>query len=108
MNDKLSRRDALGRSAAFGVFAALGAASCGKEKRALSCSDTSSLSPGDAQIRTALAYVDVSTEPGKSCSQCLQFVPAPSPDACGTCKIVKGPIHPRGNCKSFVPKPSPA
>jgi hypothetical protein len=106
MADKLSRRDVLRQSAAFGVVAAFGAAACGKEKHAaLSCMDTSSLSSADAQLRTTLAYADISTEPGKSCALCQQFVPAPTPDTCGTCKILKGPINPNGNCKSFVAKP---
>jgi hypothetical protein len=106
MNNKLSRRDLLHRSVVFGALAAFGSAACGKEKRtALSCNDTSALSSTDAQLRTTLAYVDTSTEPGKACAQCQQYVPAPSADVCGTCKIVKGPINPKGYCKSFVAKP---
>jgi hypothetical protein len=107
MPDKVSRRDVLRQSAVFGVVAAFGAVACGKEKHAaLSCTDTSSLSSADVQLRTVLAYADISTEPGKSCALCLQFIPAPTADACGTCKIVKGPINPKGNCKSFVAKPT--
>jgi hypothetical protein len=104
MDHKLTRRDVLRRSASFGVLAALGATACGKEKRALSCVDTSALSSVDAQVRATLAYVDISTEPGKTCTGCQQFIPAPAPDVCGACKIVKGPINPSGNCKSFVAK----
>jgi CheY-like chemotaxis protein len=55
--------------------------------------------------RPALLYVDNSTEPGKSCSRCQQFLPA-APGACGACKVVKGPINPDGYCKSFVAKPA--
>jgi hypothetical protein len=107
MDDKLSRRDLIHRSVAFGALAAFGAAACGKEKRpALSCNDTSGISAADAQLRTTLAYVDSSTEPGKSCTQCQQYNPAPSADVCGTCKILKGPVSPRGYCKSFVAKPT--
>jgi hypothetical protein len=107
MSDKLSRRDLLHRSVAFGALATFGAAACGKEKRAaLSCNDTSALSSADAQLRTTLVYVDTSTEPGKTCAQCQQYNPAPSADVCGTCKIVKGPINPGGYCKSFVAKPA--
>ena len=107
MFDRISRRDLLVKSAAFGVIGAFGATACGKEKRAaLSCTDTTSLSTADAQIRSALAYVDISVEPGKSCAQCLQFLPPPAADTCGACKIVKGPINPKGNCKSFVLKPA--
>ncbi len=102
----ISRRDLLQRGGvAFGALAVFGAVACGKEQpKALSCNDTTGLSPTDLTIRTALAYVDVSTEPGKVCSGCQQFIPT-VPNACGTCKVVKGPINP-GNCKSFVAKPA--
>jgi hypothetical protein len=103
MDEKLSRRDILHRSAALGVFALVGTPGCKEQPKALSCSDTMSLSPADAQVRTSLLYVDKSVEPGKSCSGCLQFLPGP-PDACGNCKVLKGPINPSGYCKSFAPK----
>ncbi len=107
MAEKLFRRDVFRQSAALGVATAFGATACGKEKpAALSCTDTSALSGPDLMLRTTLAYADLSTEPGKSCAICLQFNPAPTPDTCGTCKIVKGPINPKGNCKSFVAKPA--
>jgi hypothetical protein len=103
MDDKLSRREILQRSAAFGVLAAVGSA-CGKEQpKALSCTDTMSLSASDAEVRKALAYVDISVEAGKECSGCQQFLPG-TPGTCGTCKILKGPINPKGYCKSFVAK----
>jgi hypothetical protein len=107
MTDKLSRRDVLRRGAVLGALAALGAAACGKEKSpALTCTDISGLSAGDLQVRTTLAYVDQSTEPGKSCANCQQFVAPATAGTCGTCKVLKGPINPAGNCKSFVAKPS--
>jgi hypothetical protein len=109
MDEKLSRRDALQRGAAIGVISAFGAIGCGKEKRAaLSCTDTGGLAPDALALRTspAVAYVDRATEPGKSCAQCQQFVPAPSADVCGTCKVLKGPINPNGSCKLFVVKPA--
>jgi hypothetical protein len=106
MDEKLSRRDVLQKSAAFGVLAVVGTSACGKSQpKALSCSDTTSLSSSDALVRTSLAYVDVSTDPSKTCSRCQQFLEGP-PGACGTCKVVKGPINPTGNCKSFLAKPA--
>jgi hypothetical protein len=107
MNDKLSRREALGGTAAFAWVAALPIVACGKEKpKVLMCTDTTGLSPVDLQVReTVLAYVEVSATPGKNCANCQQFIPA-APNACGTCKIVKGPINPGGNCKSFLAKPA--
>ncbi|HEY8041909.1 MAG TPA: twin-arginine translocation signal domain-containing protein [Polyangiaceae bacterium] len=108
MDDKLSRRDVLQKSAALSALVVFGgAAACSKSQpAALTCTDTSSLSATDVQVRTALAYVDTSTEPGKTCSACQQFIPPPAAGACGTCKVVKGPINPGGNCKSFVAKPA--
>lgn len=105
MEDWLSRRDILRRGAFLGVFAVVGEAGCGKEKKVLSCTDTISLSAADAQVRTTLAYVDRSIDPLKTCLGCQHFVPA-APDTCGSCKVVKGPINPAGYCKSFVAKPT--
>lgn len=103
--ERLSRRETLMGSAVLGVVALVGAAACGKEKNVLSCTDTMSLSATDAQTRVSLAYVDHSSDPHRTCTNCQQFVPA-APGACGTCKVVKGPINPAGNCKSFLAKPT--
>jgi hypothetical protein len=107
MQDKLSRRQLLSNASALSALAVFGAAACSKSGPAtLSCADTSSMAPADVSVRTALAYVDVSTEPGKTCSNCQQFVAPAAAGTCGTCKVVKGPINPTGNCKSFVAKPA--
>jgi hypothetical protein len=105
MDEKLSRRNALQHGAALGILAVVGATACGKKTETLSCTDTSGLTPADLNIRTTLAYADMSLELGKLCSKCQQFIPG-APNACGTCKIVKGPINPKGYCKSFVAKPT--
>jgi hypothetical protein len=104
MDEKVSRRLVLQQSAAFGALVVFGASACNKKPAALSCTDTSTLSTTDAQVRTALGYVDTSVEPGKSCTGCQQFNAPPAPGSCGTCKVVKGPINPGGYCKSFVAK----
>ena len=106
-DEKLSRRDLIQQSAALGVLAIVGVGGCGKHEPAgLSCTDTSSLSAADLGARTALAYADISLEPGKECDLCQQFLPAATPNACGTCKVVKGPINPKGSCKAFAAKPT--
>lgn len=99
MTDKLSRRTLLERSAALGALAVFGAA-CNKPAPPPSCMDTSGLAPADVQLRAMLKYADVSTQPGKACSGCKQFN-AGAPNACGTCKILKGPVSPGGYCSSF-------
>jgi hypothetical protein len=106
MDRKLSRRDLLNQSAAFGALALFGGAACSKEPRPLVCTDTFGLSTTELTVRTTLAYVDNSVEPGKTCSNCQQFIPNTVANACGTCKVVKGPINPKGNCKSFLAKPA--
>jgi hypothetical protein len=105
MDDKLSRRALLERGAAIGVMAVVGAAACGKKTANANCTDISGLPPADVQVRTTVAYTDVSIEAGKLCSGCQQFIPPPTDAPCGTCKVVKGPINPKGMCKLFVAKP---
>jgi hypothetical protein len=104
MQDKLSRRELLSSATTLGALAVFGAAACGKKAAPLACTDTTGLTPADLSVRTALAYVDVSTEPGKSCLNCQQFIVPAAPGTCGSCKVLKGPINPAGNCKSFVAK----
>jgi hypothetical protein len=104
MNEKLSRRDLFQQSAALGVLAVVSASGCSKaQSPGPACSDTTGLAAPDLGVRTALAYSEVSTEPGKSCSLCQQFLPG-EPNACGTCKVVRGPINPAGSCKAFAAK----
>jgi hypothetical protein len=103
MNERLSRRDLLQKGAALGMFAVVGAGACSKPEAKLSCMDLTALSSSDIQLRTVLGYVDVSMEPGKSCSGCQQFLPGAG-GGCGTCKILRGPINPAGDCKSFAPR----
>ena len=74
---------------------------CGK--REFACTGVVGISLDDVKTRQTLAYVDRSTDPEKTCEKCQQFVPVSS-DACGTCKVMKGPIHPSGTCKSFSGK----
>jgi hypothetical protein len=104
MDEKLSRRDLFQQSAALGVLAVVGAGACSKAaKPPLSCADTSTLSAADAQVRLSLAYADVAPDPTKMCIGCQQFLAGP-PDACGTCKVLRGPVGPGGSCKAFAPK----
>jgi hypothetical protein len=103
VTDKPSRRDVLVRGAALAVLCC---AACKSQRPALRCNDTTGLAATDLQIRQTLAYVDVSLDPTKTCTGCQQFVPNPAGNACGACKVVKGPINPKGNCKSWAAKPT--
>jgi hypothetical protein len=107
MDEKLSRRHLLQQGAALGALVVVGGTvACNKKPAALTCTDTTGLAATDVQVRTSLGYEDTSTQPGKMCSNCQQFVAPPSAGTCGSCKVVKGPINPGGYCKSFVAKPT--
>jgi hypothetical protein len=68
------------------------------------CEDTTGLTEEERGGRTALAYVDRSGDPNKACQGCQQWVAATRDGACGSCKLLKGPIHPLGGCKAFAAK----
>jgi hypothetical protein len=104
----LTRRDAL--RGALGLLCAGGAgvalAACDKKPAELSCTDVTGLAPADAQTRTTMEYVDRSTNPAKTCANCGLFKAPPALGQCGGCQILKGPINPKGYCKSWVIKPA--
>jgi hypothetical protein len=99
----LSRRQLAGAAVVGALVAATEA--CDKNPfsgfSSLSCLDASALTPSELQIRNSLAYSDVSADPEKACVKCLHFLPGPE-GSCGTCRMIRGPIHPKGTCKSFV------
>lgn len=99
---RLGRRDAFAVGA-FGLFGFVGLAAC-KHAKAFSCSGLVDLSVDEVEVRNRLAYTDRSPDAAKTCEGCQQFVAAPSDGQCGGCKIMKGPIHPEGYCKSFTRK----
>lgn len=80
----------------------LGAAGCNKEPS--SCNDVSGLSADDAKVRTTLEYVDRAPDPSKTCEKCQQWIAPAESGSCGGCKVLKGPVHPKGHCKVFVAK----
>lgn len=102
-NSAYSRRDLLIGGGVVVALATLGFG-CKKEQKALACTDTSGLKPDEVAARNSLAYVDQTPDPAKPCDACVQYVAAPSADACGSCKVVKGPINPKGNCKVWAAK----
>jgi hypothetical protein len=92
----------IGRREALLGAGALFVAGCGKDKSSFTCMDVSALSAEDAQARAQSQYVDRTTEAGKNCESCQQFVEGK--DGCGTCKLLKGPVHPWGYCKVYAKK----
>ena len=85
----------------MGTVALLSA--CAKEKP-FACISVDGLGADEILPRNRLAYTDVAADPNKTCATCQQFVPAPTGSGCGTCKIMKGPVHPGGSCKSYAAK----
>ena len=127
MNTKdISRRDFIQRLSLFGVAgvgASMLAACGGGEQQApaaetpaeepataaegFTCTDTSGLTEQELTMRNeTFMYVDTSTEEGKTCDNCALYVAAAEGQQCGTCTIIKGPIHPDGYCTSWAAKPA--
>lgn len=101
----MTRRAALARLVVLPLGAALPAAlvACSRGPK---CDETGNLSADDAKLRSEIAvYVEKSPDPAKHCASCAQFQGA-AEGACGSCKVVKGPINPAGSCKLFVVKPT--
>lgn len=67
------------------------------------CEDVSGITPDEAAARTAQQYTAPSPTPDRACNGCNQWVPA-APNACGGCKVLKGPIDPNGWCKLWAAK----
>jgi hypothetical protein len=89
--------------AAPATFAAL-ALSCAK-KEPDACTSTLGLTQEEIKTRTSLGYRDREGDANKTCVKCTQYVEPKSIEDCGTCKVLKGPVHPRGGCNVFTPKP---
>lgn len=102
--NRIPRREALRHLAIFSASAVVPGFLVGCSKKP-SCEDVTGLAPADVAVRQqTAAYTEVATDPAKKCNACLQYVAA-APNACGGCKVVKGPINPAGGCKLFQPKP---
>jgi hypothetical protein len=97
----VSRRAVLGGA----MSSALGLVALGcKRKLPSSCMETTGLQPDEIQARKTLDYRDATPFPDKTCERCQQFVAAREDGACATCKVLRGPVHPYGYCKSFAAK----
>lgn len=71
-----------------------------------SCEDLSGVSENDRQIREKAAYVTVSPQPEKTCSNCHLYLPPSEGKACGGCMLFKGPVLASGYCTYWVPTPA--
>jgi hypothetical protein len=74
---------------------------CGK-KYPTSCMSVDGLSDAEKKARETLQYVDMTSYADKTCATCQHWIVEAAEGECGGCKLVKGPIHPRGYCTIFV------
>ena len=100
---RFTRRRVL-RALALAPVAAAALSACSKKDAPDSCQDVSGLSDADKSTRTTLQYTDRAPAQDKQCRLCSFYQPAPEPTKCGSCTLVKGPIHPNGYCTAFAAK----
>jgi hypothetical protein len=84
----------LGLRTAFGVTIAYTTSA-----RAALCVDPEDLSSADYSFRKYVKYTESSTEPNKSCSNCMFFKSGQA--ECGSCQVVAGSINAHGYCTSW-------
>ncbi len=102
----LKAAGSLGVAAAGAAFALSACAKSGAPAAAVfTCTDTTGLSEIELGARMEADYTDTSTVAGKDCVGCALYNQATAAGTCGTCKVVKGPIHPRGYCKLWAALP---
>ena len=53
--------------------------------------------------KQAMQYQD-QPKNGQTCDSCAQWIPGPKPNTPGACKVVEGPINPKGWCVAYVKK----
>jgi hypothetical protein len=105
----VSRRGLLGTAATAALaVVGVGVGVTGCKKAPLVCDGLPGIAPADVQLRTTLDYKDTSPALDRLCVDCTLYVAAPTEDACGGCKVVRGPINPKGTCRVFLRKPPAA
>jgi hypothetical protein len=53
--------------------------------------------------KQAMQYQD-KPKNDQTCDGCMHWIPGPKPGAPGECKVVEGPISPKGWCAAYVKK----
>ncbi|MGM0575113.1 MAG: high-potential iron-sulfur protein [Myxococcota bacterium] len=119
MNDKQTRRGffkdvAILGAAATGSAWALAACKKGGGEGGtaeggaadLTCTDTSGLTEEQITTRMNSEYVDSTPVEGKTCDNCIQYEAPDKEGTCGGCKVIAGPVHPKGYCKLWAKMPA--
>lgn len=105
MNQSIDRREAIRRLALLSAAAVTSRLlfAC---KSKPNCNDVTGLSPDEVTARnTAAGYTEHALDAAKKCSGCAHYVGA-APNACGGCKVVKGPIDPEATCRLWTARPT--
>jgi len=72
-----------------------------KEEADFSACESSSLSPDEKAIRNNLRYVDATPISTRTCDNCKLYTLPKAGAQCGGCRIIPGPVHPKGWCSSW-------
>ncbi len=104
MRGQLSRRELLTGSLHLVVVTSSARilTGCKGGDKTLTCTDISDLSSTERETRNAQKYSDKSPHSDKTCSNCNFNVPSPEANACASCKIIPGPVHPDGYCNGWA------
>lgn len=65
------------------------------------CSGQESLNEDQRALRNNLKYVDHTPIPSRTCDNCKLYTNPEPGSFCGGCKILPGPVHPKGHCISW-------
>jgi hypothetical protein len=120
MTDKISRRVVLLRSLQLPVagVALWGLSGCGSggsggseggsaTASAKACSDPSTLSDSEVNIRKSLNYTEKSENPQQVCGGCAFFHARAESGGCGACDMMSGgSVNEQGHCSSWNAKPA--
>ncbi|MGC4070568.1 MAG: hypothetical protein QM784_39050 [Polyangiaceae bacterium] len=80
---------------------AAGAWMLGCKKQPVTCDDDAELDPFELEARRRAGYVEHTANETRNCRACQYWVRSSSA-GCGSCKLLRGPIHPEGTCRLFV------
>jgi len=69
---------------------------------ALACEGEDKLNDQEKAIRASLKYVDQSPLPDRRCDNCKLYTLPVGKALCGGCKILPGPVHPKGHCTAWI------
>ena len=97
----MSRREWLSKVLGLSLTGGLTALAGGCHKReSLICSDPERLSDAENSLRQSLHYTEESPYESQRCAGC-GFFQAAGVATCGSCRLLKGPVNPRGHCDSW-------